>query len=407
MRRGAVVASMPIRVAMIIQRYAPFVGGAERQLEAIVRHLPAHGVEPLIITRQYSSHPDHEVVDGTRVWRISNPGPRILAAVGFTINAVRRLRVERPDIVHAHELLSPTTTALAAKRLLGAPVVAKVLRGGALGDIEVLRRNGRVGKLRLSAICRGVDAFTVVSGEIDAELESLGVGSERRVFAPNGVDLDRFRPATEVEKVADRQRLGLPGGPLALFAGRFEPEKQLEQLVTLWPRVREKVPGALLLLIGQGSQSEKLRQSAGEGVRVLDPQADIELWYRLADVFVLPSKAEGLSNSLLEAMASGLVCVVTGVGAAPELIGKDERGILAPTAPPAIVEPLASALSGSDAMKQRAREARRYVAEHYSLDATVERLANLYRSLAAGKGTAPSRVDPRSYAVRSSSTRPR
>ncbi|WEK51583.1 MAG: glycosyltransferase family 4 protein [Candidatus Kaistia colombiensis] len=369
-----------LRVAMIIQRYLPFTGGAEHQLAAVVCRLPQYGIEPCVITRRYDESLMSEVIDGVQVWRIPTPPTRVMASAGFTAGALRRLRSFRPDVVHAHELLSPTTTALAWKAISPTPIIAKILRGGEIGDIGMLSRN-TLGRLRLTAIQRHVDVFAVISSEIDLELARLNVPAGRRLFLPNGVNVDRFKPATPAEKQKIRSGLGLPDGPIAVFAGRLEPEKRVDRLADLWPRIRASVPGAILIIAGSGALAARLCGRELDGVLPVGKQADMAPWYRAADAFILPSAAEGLSNALLEAMASGLVCVATAVGGAVDLLGTGEAGLLARPGDDLHLEELTIRALLGDGTASLAAAARWIVETNYSLDATVARMASSYRSM--------------------------
>ncbi|MFC3088722.1 glycosyltransferase family 4 protein [Tabrizicola soli] len=370
-----------MRVAMLSQLYLPFLGGAEKQLSSVLERLPALGIEAMVIARRHDGSPVDDVVNGIPVHRIPVGTSRELASLTYTARALPVLRRFRPDVVHAHELRSPSTTAIAYRMLTGTPVVAKVLRGGSLGDVAALSRN-RLGRLRLNRLLRSIDAFAVISDEIDGELAAFGVEDARRNFIPNGVDTDRYRPATAGERAAARAALGLGEGPVALFAGRLEPEKRAEQLAALWPQVRAAAPGAELLIAGTGAREAAVRRAAGEGVRVLGRHTDMPRLFAAADLFVLPSEAEGLSNAMLEAMASGLGCVATAVGAAPQLLG-DRRGWLVPVDDgPALIRALTEALTDTGSGPDRRRALRRKVEENYSIDVTAARLAALYRRLA-------------------------
>ena len=368
----------PLRVAMLTQRYLPFTGGAELQLAAVLRKLSAKGIEAQVFTRRHDDLPLHEVIEGVTVHRVAVPGPRATASLLYTVSTLRLLHRFRPDVVHAFELLSPSTTAIAYKALTGVPVVAKVLRGGSLGDVAVLQ-SSRSGRLRLPWLMQRIDAFAVISEEIDQELELNGVDRKRRNFIPNGVDLAAFPPASSKEKAALRQRLGLPDVRIAIFLGRLEKEKRAAQLAALWPQVREAVPDAVLLMLGSGSAEDDLRKLAPPGVRLEGVKRNVRDWYAAADVFVLPSEAEGLSNALLEAMAMSLPCVVTRVGAAPDLIDTSTGRLVDVDDEPGLVSALTEALSGGqlDPVKSRS-----VVAASFSLDATVSRIEDLYRALA-------------------------
>ena len=370
-----------LRVAMLTQVYLPFIGGAEKQLASLLRRLPALGIDATVITRRHDDSPVDDIVEGIPVHRIAVGRSRELASLAYTAKAMLALRRFGPDVIHAHELRSPSTTAVAYRRLTGTPVVAKVLRGGSLGDIGVLSRKP-LDRLRLRTLLRSIDAFAVISQEIDAELAACGVAPGRRFFIPNGVDSDRHRPATPSERAAARAGLGLGDGPVALFAGRLEPEKRVEQLVALWPAVRAALPGAQLVVVGTGSRVDAVQRAAAEGVTVAGKQTDMLPFFAAADTFVLPSEAEGLSNSMLEAMASGLDCVATAVGAAPDLLAGN-LGALVPVDDPArLTQALVASLARPEDHDARRRALRRRVETEYSLDATANRLAALYRRLA-------------------------
>lgn len=239
-----------LRVDMIILEYHPIVGGAQRQLAMVAPLLQARGVDVRILTRRYDGLLPYEVIDGIPVHRLPAPGPKLMAASVFALAAYAAIRRSPPDVIHAYSLFSPLSTAVWAKKRLGIPVVAKVLRGGLLGDIARMRQKP-FGTRRLASYRRQVDGFITISQEIDAELAGIGVPADRRFFIPNGVDLARFRPLEATARAAKRRELGLPDGPLALFTGRLAAEKRVDQLVGLWPSVRQQFPTGRAAALGR------------------------------------------------------------------------------------------------------------------------------------------------------------
>jgi glycosyltransferase involved in cell wall biosynthesis len=377
-----------MRVVMLTQSYLPLPGGAERQIASLAPLLAQRGIQVTVITRRTRADlPARERMGAVDVFRLPVPGPKAAASLAYTLGALPLILRLHPDVIHAHELLSPTTTALAARRLSGRPVVAKILRGGALGDIDKLRhRRGGLGRLR--AICRVVERFLVISQEIDRELADLGVAAERRVFLPNGVDCARFTPARPGEKAALRAGLGLPvDGPLAIYNGRLSTEKRIDRLLNLWPGVRGEVPGAGLVVVGSGPEAARLRGMAGEGVIFTDQVEDVAPYLRAADVFVLPSRTEGLSNALLEGMACGLGVVSSAVGGAVDVIQDGVEGFLpAPEDFDGFRIAMTRLLRDTDLRERMGRAARTRVEAGYSLTATADGLAAVYRSLARRGG---------------------
>jgi len=373
--------SEPLRVAMLIQAFYPRLGGAERQLASLAPLLKNLGVEIEIFTRRYDrSLTPFELINDVPVHRLPTPGPKPLAALSFSLSAIPMLAKFKPQVIHAHELLSPATTAVMAKRILGTPVVAKVLRGGELGDLAKLKKRA-FGANRIASLKNGIDAFIVISSEIDVELAAIGVPPEKRTFIPNGVDLQRFIPG---DKAPLRRSLNLPDGLIVMFSGRLDPEKRVNQLVGIWADVMKIHPSATLLILGTGTEEEKLKQMAGKNVRFEGNIRDVAPYLRASDIFVLPSSTEGLSNSLLEAMASGLATIVTRVGGAMDLIQNGENGFLIqPDDPQSILSALQILLTNGELRTRFGSVSRKLIEKDYSLSAVADSLNVLYRKFAS------------------------
>ncbi|RPI29133.1 MAG: glycosyltransferase family 1 protein [Chloroflexota bacterium] len=373
-----------LRVAMIIQSYYPRVGGAERQIASLAPLLQRDGVELQVLTRRYPGLSRFEMIGGVPVHRLPVPGPKPAAALVFTLAALPVLRRFSPHLVHAHELLSPASTALAARRMFGTPAVAKVLRSGSLGDLAKLRKRP-MGARRIQALVTGLDAFITISREIEAELAAAGAPAEKLVFIPNGVDSRRFAPLAEPERQALRRSLGIDGGPAVLFTGRMSAEKRLDQLVRLWPQVRQAHPQATLLLVGEGEQRPELEQAGGKGVRLIPPVDDVAPYLQAADLFVLPSATEGLSNALLEAMAAGLAVVATSVGGASDVIEQGVSGrLVPPDRPDLLLEAINGLLAGPELRRRFGQAGRERMISEYSLPSVAGRLKELYERIYFG-----------------------
>lgn len=373
----------PIRVVHIIQAYYPHVGGAEKQLAALAPLLKSQGVEVHIFTRRYPGLAAFETVDGVPVYRLPIPGPKAVASLSFTLSALPLLRRLRPNLIHAHELLSPTTTAVLAKKLFSVPVVVKLLRGGHLGDLHKLQTR-RFGLRRLASFKKQVAAFITISQEIDQELAAVGVPARQRPFIPNGVDTDRFAPLPTDEKQRLRPQLSLPDGPLAVFTGRLVPEKRVDQLIQVWTAVQAAQPNASLLICGEGPEEDTLRQMAGQGVIFAGRVDDVAPYLQTADLFILPSATEGLSNALLEGMAAGLGCIATRVGGAADLITHQKNGwLLEPDQPEQLQQAILTLLANEAERRQMGLAARQKVVNDYGLSHVASQLRQLYTRVIA------------------------
>jgi glycosyltransferase involved in cell wall biosynthesis len=372
----------PPRIVMIFQSYLPEVGGAQRQFSLQAPFLQQKGYDVQVLARLRPGLKRFEMMGSVPVHRIPAPGPKPIAAVVFICLSLWKIWQLRPDMIHAYELLSPTTIAIFAKRLFRVPLLVKVLRGGMLGDLyKVLR--GRGGERRAKWIVNSVDAYAVISDEIDAELAGIGVPEAKRVFIPNGVDLSRFSPANSAQKSLFRKQLNLPDdGTIVIFGGRFEPEKRLDQLLDVWKRIRSRDENAWLVLAGSGSEEKRLREMAGEGVIFPGAVEDFVPYLQSSDIFILPSATEGLSNSLLEAMACGLPPVATNVGGAPDTVTHGDEGLLISPDAPAELEDALTTLLGDAGLRERVGiAARKKIEVKYSLEAVVTGLDALYAKM--------------------------
>ena len=370
------------RVAMVIQRYLPHLGGAERQLHQLAPRLGALGYQVVILTRHEKGLKYYERIDGVPVYRLPSIGPKALAGITFTVSAVWKLIRLQPDIVHAHEILTPSSIAVWSKPINKHPVLVKVLRGGGRGDIYKLKRR-TFWKWYFNSLKRNVDAFIVISSEIDDELSVLNVPKEKRVFLPNGVDTERCLPVSGAQKIKLRAELSLPQNAcIVTYVGRLVPEKRADHLLKIWNDIRSKYHDALLLIVGEGSEEQKLRGMSVDGVRFTGQVVDAVPYLQAADLFVLPSSTEGLSNSLLEAMSCGLPVLATTVGGAPDVIRHKESGYLIPPEDVhALQRGLEILLADPSLRLQLGSNARSRMLADFSLNSIAERLAALYGRL--------------------------
>jgi glycosyltransferase involved in cell wall biosynthesis len=265
---------------------------------------------------------------------------------------------------------------------MGIPVVVKVLRGGILGDVAKLKKRF-LGYRRLKALREHLDRFIVISREIEMELIELGFPSEKLCRNPNGVHTDKFFPCFGERKTALREALGIKSGLVTVFAGRLSAEKKVDHLIKIWPIVREKYPQAELLIIGEGEESPSLKRLAADGVSFLGSVDDVSPYLQAADLFILPSITEGLSNALLEAMSTGLPVIATSVGGATDLINHMENGwLISPGNLSDLLEAVLDMLGNEQLRKRLGEKARERILNEFDLNLVASRLKDLYLSLA-------------------------
>jgi glycosyltransferase involved in cell wall biosynthesis len=372
-----------LRVCALIQSFRPTVGGAELQLERLLPHLEARGVDVTVLTRGVRGMPRRERVGDAEIRRGVIGGRSPAASAAYTLSAVAHIAVHRDryDLVHAHGALSEGTIALGAERL-GMPALVKVLLAGNDGDFEVLA--GRLaGRWRTRSLVRRA-WFAATSAAVRAQLERLGVPPSRIFAIPNGVDVDVYRPPSPDERLQLRFRLGLAAdAPLALFIGRLVPRKRVATAIRAVGQTEAEIR---LVVVGEGPERSNLERIAhehglAERVSFTGAVPNVADYLRAADFFVLPSRSEGLSNALLEAMACGLACLAPPVSGVDELFAGGRGIVVASEEAEAwrrVLERLAADPEQSKRLGARARE---LVCADFTLERTADRLVAAYRTM--------------------------
>lgn len=369
-------------VAHVVYRFD--VGGLENGVVNLINRMPAERFRHAVIAmtevsdfRQRVQRPD---VQFHALHKPPGQGLRIAPAM------VRLLRELRPAVVHTRNLGALEMALPAA--WAGVPVRVHGEHGWDSNDPDGLSRKCRfVRRLYRPFVHR----YVALSRHLQRYLvDAVGVPANRVVQLYNGVDTQRFRPAP--------QRTPIEGSPFndpALWlvgtVGRLQAIKDQVLLARAFVRALERAPQARdrlrLVIAGEGalraSVEQVLREAGVESLAWLaGARDDVPDVLRGLDAFVLPSRAEGISNTILEAMATGLPIVATAVGGNVELL---EHGVTGTLVPSGHVDAMATALLEDLAQPQLARQrgeaARSAVQRRFSLDSMVAAYGDLYERL--------------------------
>jgi glycosyltransferase involved in cell wall biosynthesis len=222
------------------------------------------------------------------------------------------------------------------------------------------------------------DMVLCVSQDERRLAQEAGVRADYRV-CPNGVDLARFEPG---DRAAARAELGIPADvPLAACVGRLHRQKNQGALLDAWPAVRGAVPEARLVLVGDGPDRHELARRAVEGVEFAGATADVRPWLAAASVVAQPSRWEGMSLSLLEAMASGRSVVVTDVAGMREVVVEGSGAVVPPEDEEALASALIERLADPARADSEGRAGRHRVEEHHDRRVQHEQIAAVYAEL--------------------------
>lgn len=373
----------PPLVAHVVFRFD--VGGLENGVVNLINHMPENAYRHAVIALT-------QITDFRK--RINRSDVQFIAldkppghAINIYPQLYRLFRQMRPAIVHSRNLAALEVSAPAWAA--GVPVRIHGEHGRDVGDLDGSNKKYQWVRRVYRPF---IDNFVALSKDLEAYLtDRVGVPARLVTQIYNGVDTERFYPAAGT-------RGTIPGCPFADHGlwligtvGRMQAVKDQTTLARAFVRALETSPSLAercrLIMVGDGplrSTAQAILNDAGVGRLAWLPgeRNDVAEILRGLDCFVLPSLAEGVSNTILEAMASGLPVIATDVGGNGELVDAGVTGLLAPAAD---VDSLARQIltyARSPGMASMAGRAGRLAVEQcFSLGAMVGRYRELYDAM--------------------------
>jgi glycosyltransferase involved in cell wall biosynthesis len=298
---------------------------------------------------------------------------------------VRLMRAWRPAIVHTHTAKAGLLGRLAA-RAARVPTVVHTFHG------HVLRGYFSPPKEKLfrgleAFLARAADALVAVSESVKRDLVELRVAPAAKIrVIPLGLEL-RALAGTLPRGTLRREALIPDDAPLVGIVGRLVPIKDVPSFLNAARRVRERRPDARFAVVGDGEERAALEQQTtalglAGAVHFFGWRRDLAAVYGDLDVVVNASLNEGTPVALIEARAAARPVVATAVGGTPDLVGRDERGLLVPPGEPeALAAAVVAVLEGSEASRRRAQAGREHVLAQHSSERLFHDMDALYREL--------------------------
>lgn len=379
-----------MRILLVNYEYPPLGGGAGQATASLAREFAALGHDTLVLTSRFRGQPATEEVNGFRIQRVPvvrqrpdrcTPPEMLTFLVSAAFTALGSVREWKPDVVIAFFGIPCGPIGLLLKLVSGRPYIVS-LRGGDVPGFQPydLAFFHKILGPFIRLIWKHAEAVVANS----AGLQALGQRFAPELpigVIPNGVDTQMFFPAAEGPAIS--------GQPVKmLFVGRVVFQKGLDVLL----KALASLPAELdyrLEIIGDGDQRPVLAAEAerpGLAGRITFSgwcdRAAIAERYRQADVFVFPSRDEGMPNVVLEAMASGLPIVATAIAGSEELVREGENGHLVPAEDVAALSAaIARMLREPEVRRTMGRESRARIEREY----TWNRVAAGYLDLAREK----------------------
>lgn len=354
-------------------------GGLGYVLRNLIRHQAGLGLEVAFATPSTASHAIAELERvGARhfPWEAS---PRPDPGVPSELATLRRIVASvGPELVHLH-----TSKAGFAGRLVVRGKVPTIFQPHGLSFLAVAGGIRRATLAWERFAVRWATVMLCVSDGERAIAQEAGVAGRFRVIH-NGVDLSRFPAPAAGDRERARATLGLEDVPTVVCIGRLHRSKNQRLLIEIWDAVRASVPDARLILVGDGPDRDELAALRGEGVRLVGESDDVRSWLAAASIMAQPSTWEGLSLSLLEALACGRSAVVTDVPGMRETVG-DEAGAVVPSRDAAAVtRAIVERLRDPSLADAEGRAGRRIVERRYALEQQLDRVSDLYDEVLQG-----------------------
>jgi glycosyltransferase involved in cell wall biosynthesis len=385
----------PIHVVHVIEGLGP--GGAERLLYTNLKHFDTTRIRSTVVTlypqANYWVEPIREL--GVPVISLECAGPRDLPRA--IMKLFRWLRANGPDLVHSH-LWAANVIARVAGRLAGVPVVSSIHNPD---HDETAWSDGANVSLTKRRVVKSIDRWTARFGNkrLIAVSEYVRQSAHRHLKFPlkdidllyNPIDIDALTANSSKSPADLLHEINLPADALMLLnVARVSPQKGLIYAVRALPKIISEYPTAHLVSLGGTTDPawlDELKREAKQlnvesHFHILGPRRDVPDFLHACDLFVFPSLYEGLGIALIEAMASGCVCLATTAGPIPEFLEPEREGFLvSPKDADAIAAAVCELLSNPERSNQMSLNAAHKALEKFQPQAAADRLTQIYEDV--------------------------
>ncbi len=235
--------------------------------------------------------------------------------------------------------------------------------------------------------CWGDKTIAISQAVVDHLKDDFAVPLQKIILVESGIDVEAFNPVDEEAKMERRKVYGLGCEPLVGIVARLSDVKGQDVLIQAMPHVVAAVPNIKLLIVGEGKMESLLKDMVAQlnlqthviFLPVVNKAAEV---LSLLDVFVMPSRQEGLGLSVIEAQAAGLPVVASRVGGIPSLIEDGKTGVLVePENSKALAKGMIELLANKEHAEKIGLAGRDFVKKFYSLEGMMDKMLEIYRGL--------------------------
>lgn len=371
-----------MRILTVIQHFYPALAGAEKFGQALAEAFRAEGHQSIVVTGRWErSWKRCETINGLTVyrhsvWWVGSKQRRQFAGISYMVVLFLFLLRHRSeyDVMLVHQAQKGAFVSVLAGRLLRKPVVVIVHCAGRFGDLQVMRSSefGFYTRFMINTIKKS-DAFVAICSDIKVELTSEGF--DRVQMIHDGI----------VPWKTNRNRHYGSASRLVTLA-RLHPQKGIDVLIRALALLQTNLPWTLDIC-GEGPERESLEALSSElgldqRITFLGLVRNVEEVLDRSDLFVLPSRGEGMGVALLEAMYAALPCIVTRVSGFVDIIDHETNGILVDPEDPASLAAAIERMMGDEELRRRLGTAgRSTVIERFTLASTARQYIDLLESI--------------------------
>lgn len=370
-------------ICIIVARFPPDIGGVENQAYHLALQLLSQGCKVEVLAQKSEvACKRFTLYNGIPVHRLGFPIGKSWSSLSYILAALLRIGRMKPALIHAYMLSSPSVIAALSGIIWNIPSLAYVSGLGQIGEIGMAKKSWfRLAKIMFLRNC--LDIIIAQAQIMRREVVDAGFPEKKLKVITNGVDTEIFVPVENAIKKAIRAELGLQDTIVVIYTGRFSYEKGVDILLDAWAGM-ENNEKAVLVLVGDGPERENLEYKAPTNVIFTGYVEKPEKYLQAADIFVLPSREEAMPVSLLQAMSCGLPCLVTGVGAIPEIVvNNDDALVIESSNAGAIRENLCKLMNNPEIRTALGENARRKADKRYSIKTVAEEYVKTYKDLLA------------------------
>lgn len=381
-----------ISFLLVCHSYPPVIGGSEIEAQRVCAALIRRGYRITVVCAGGKPMPplrdwiDPEGVK-VRIYACGWKGP--LRDIVFALRVSGMLIRERRNYQFVYFLMQGLHLAagLPTARLLGKPILMKIAGSG----VVPLMAKSLSGRLELRWLRKWAYRVMLLNDGMREEAMAAGFASDQLSWMPNPVDTANFAPCGDRERLELRRKFRIPPtAAVVLYCGRLAAEKALPELIDAFALVARQVPETMLVLVGDGPLRPSLVMQTcqlnlkDDEVRFVGQVRPIEVcdWLKVADVFTLVSFSEGFPCALVEAMSTGLPCVVSDIPANRQLIEDGKHGFVTPVSDLQATSLAIVQLLKDATLRLRMGEAgRQRVVDNYSTDKVSVRYETLFRQM--------------------------